>query len=499
MRLGPPRRLSDVERHDHDVDVRLMREGMGDPSAGPIVEQEMPPAMEVPARHDQRDLGVGPLELRDVAPEAPFDVPVVALLDVQRDPCKVAVGHPAVDQRGRSVRIARGVDAAHDRRVDPIGVVRRLEDSAVEVLDKHDRDVALPRQHLDAAVPNVVADAAVIADDDDADVRDVAKPFREPRPRPSATKPRTESLVGRCRDDQRHLRVGGVRGRDVRACGVAGAPATRHEPERDPRADGGPRRRGVGVGGGRRGGRTRSGIRAWTAAHDAARWASGGPIASAFASVGATVSAYWAAWSVSASSPSISRSAACRAGAGTSEPRSSGPIASCASSASYVLFTRTNSATSTGTAIITIQAPPANFTTAITIATTKVAIAPRPLTNSPNCHPFSRSRRCRFAIPVCESVNDVKTPRAYSGTIRVTLAPNATSTRLAAAASATMPFEKTSRWPRFVSCRGMNASSAWKLARRGKSANDVFAARIRISVVPIWRIRNSRCPTAPAP
>ena len=35
---------------------------------------------------------------------------------------------------------------------------------------------------------------------------------------------------------------------------------------------------------------------------------------------------------------------------------------------------------------------------------------------------------------------------------------------------AIMPFENTSRWPRLVSCRGMNASSAWKLARRGKSA-----------------------------
>ena len=40
----------------------------------------------------------------------------------------------------------------------------------------------------------------------------------------------------------------------------------------------------------------------------------------------------------------------------------------------------------------------------------------------------------------------------------------------------------------------MNASPAWKLARRGKSAKDVFAARIRISVVEICRIKNSAWP-----
>ncbi len=69
--MVPPRRLSDVERHDHHVDVRLMREGVGDPAARPIVEQEVPAAVEVPARHDQRDLRIVPLELRDVPPQAP--------------------------------------------------------------------------------------------------------------------------------------------------------------------------------------------------------------------------------------------------------------------------------------------------------------------------------------------------------------------------------------------------------------------------------------------
>ena len=46
-----------------------------------------------------------------------------------------------------------------------------------------------------------------------------------------------------------------------------------------------------------------------------------------------------------------------------------------------------------------------------------------------------------------------------------------------------MPFENTSRWPRLVSCFGMKLSPAWNDASRGKSANDVFAASTRISIV----------------
>ena len=92
--------------------------------------------------------------------------------------------------------------------------------------------------------------------------------------------------------------------------------------------------------------------------------------------------------------------------------RSSGPITSCSSSPSYVLFTRTRIATRIGTNTITIHAPPANLTIAITIATTNVAIAPSPFTNSPNFHPFSRRRRWRLAMPLCDSVNEVNTPKA---------------------------------------------------------------------------------------
>ncbi len=62
-----------------------------------------------------------------------------------------------------------------------------------------------------------------------------------------------------------------------------------------------------------------------------------------------------------------------------------------------------------------------------------------------------------------------------------------------------MPLENTRRWPRLVSCLGMNASSAWKLARRGKSANDVLAARTRISIVAACTKKKMTWPTDPAP
>jgi hypothetical protein len=47
----------------------------------------------------------------------------------------------------------------------------------------------------------------------------------------------------------------------------------------------------------------------------------------------------------------------------------------------------------------------------------------------------------------------------------------------------TMPFEYTSRSPRFASCRGMYPSPAMIDDTRGKSANAVFAARIRMAKV----------------
>ena len=93
----------------------------------------------------------------------------------------------------------------------------------------------------------------------------------------------------------------------------------------------------------------------------------------------------------------------------------------------------------------------------------------------------------------------IRNVSAYSGIIEDTLARNSATMTLAAPASAMIPFENTSLCPRFVSCLGMNASPAWKLASRGKSANEVFAARIRISVVDTWSSRNSKWPAAPDP
>ena len=52
-----------------------------------------------------------------------------------------------------------------------------------------------------------------------------------------------------------------------------------------------------------------------------------------------------------------------------------------------------------------------------------------------------------------------------------------------AAASTTMPFEKTSRSPRFMNWLGMNRSRARIDERRGKSWYAVFAARMRIAAV----------------
>ena len=80
-----------------------------------------------------------------------------------------------------------------------------------------------------------------------------------------------------------------------------------------------------------------------------------------------------------------------------------------------------------------------------------------------------------------------------------TSAWNAITITVDAIARPMIPFEKTSRCPRFVSCRGMKLLVAWKFASRGKSANDVFAARIRIRVVAIWSMRKSAVPSVPRP
>ena len=64
----------------------------------------------------------------------------------------------------------------------------------------------------------------------------------------------------------------------------------------------------------------------------------------------------------------------------------------------------------TGIAAITIQAPCVNFVTVTITSTTPVALAPIALMIMLRCHPGPRSRRQRLTIPLCESVNAVKTP-----------------------------------------------------------------------------------------
>jgi len=45
----------------------------------------------------------------------------------------------------------------------------------------------------------------------------------------------------------------------------------------------------------------------------------------------------------------------------------------------------------------------------------------------------------------------------------------------------------------------MKLSPAWKLARRGKSAKLVFAARIKMSAVPAWRAKYRPVPRGEVP
>ena len=97
---------------------------------------------------DQRDLGRFVLEPRHVASEAPLDVPIVALLDVQGDPGEISERDPLVDQHVGAVGIARRVHRSHFERLDPAGVPSGLEDRAIEVLDQDQRDVTPARGEL---------------------------------------------------------------------------------------------------------------------------------------------------------------------------------------------------------------------------------------------------------------------------------------------------------------------------------------------------------------
>jgi len=80
-------------------------------------------------------------------------------------------------------------------------------------------------------------------------------------------------------------------------------------------------------------------------------------------------------------------------------------------------------------------------------------------------------------MPACERVKLVNTPNGVEGDEPADLGAVAMTRTMAAAASEMMPLEKTSRWPRLVSCLGMKLSAAAKLARRGKSAKLVFGGQ----------------------
>ena len=85
-----------------------------------------------------------------------------------------------------------------------------------------------------------------------------------------------------------------------------------------------------------------------------------------------------------------------------------------------------------------------------------------------------------------ERVNEMKTPSAYSGISACVSPPNTMTSPAAVPPRMRMPLEKTSRSPRVPNCRGMNPSRARKYDSLGKSANDVLAARIRMSIVTAW-------------
>ena len=89
-------------------------------------------------------------------------------------------------------------------------------------------------------------------------------------------------------------------------------------------------------------------------------------------------------------------------------------------------------------------------------------------------------------MPAWLSVKLRNSPTANSGTRAVTSARKATSSAMEATANAMMPFENANRSPRWASWRGRKPSEHESADRRGKSANAVFADRIRIDAVKNW-------------
>ena len=100
-----------------------------------------------------------------------------------------------------------------------------------------------------------------------------------------------------------------------------------------------------------------------------------------------------------------------------------------------------------GISTITTQAPCVNLVMASTTVATPVANAPVRLIARTLRHPLHfKSSQCQ-TIPACESVNEMKTPTAYSG-IKACVSPRKMMSRSAAQAPRmSIPFENASRSP----------------------------------------------------
>ena len=137
-----------------------------------------------------------------------------------------------------------------------------------------------------------------------------------------------------------------------------------------------------------------------------------------------------------------------------------------------------------GTSRMTIQAPWVNFVTAMIRSTTSDSNAPMPLIKEPARHPGSRVAE----VVLRHARLRERERREHADRVErdepVDLGVGDEQQMIAATARKMIPFENTSRCPRFVSWRGMKLSPAWKHASRGKSAKLVFAASTRMSIVP---------------
>jgi hypothetical protein len=108
----------------------------------------------------------------------------------------------------------------------------------------------------------------------------------------------------------------------------------------------------------------------------------------------------------------------------------------------------------------TIHAPSANFTTAKIPTTIAVSTPAEKLITSRRRHPGAWWVWWYLAMPKPAIENAVNTPIAYSGTRLFTSASRRMISATDAIVSTTIALENTSRWPRFSSQRGRNASPA---------------------------------------